>query len=82
MIKFEINEERRNVINRNLVSVMRPKRMIKYLAKGVDNNIILVIYYIKKEKYNPVNVINKDKKYLMFKGSNYDDEIRKINIYI
>lgn len=44
--------------------------------------IILVIYYIKKEKYNPVNVINKDKKYLMFKGSNYDDEIRKINIYI
>ena len=23
--------------------------------------IILVIYYIKKEKYNPVNVINKDK---------------------
>ena len=44
--------------------------------------IILVIYYIKKEKYNSVNVINKDKKYLMFKGSNYDDEIRKINIYI
>ena len=44
--------------------------------------IILVIYYIKKEKYNPVNVINKDKKYLMFKGSNYDDEIRKNNIYI
>ena len=44
--------------------------------------IILVSYYIKKEKYNPVNVINKDKKYLMFKGSNYDDEIRKINIYI
>ena len=38
MIKFKINEERRNVINRNLVSVMRPKRMIKYLAKGVDNN--------------------------------------------
>ena len=37
LIKFEINEERRNVINRNLVSFMRPKRMIKYLAKGVDN---------------------------------------------
>ena len=35
LIKVDINEERRNAINRNVVSAMRPKRMLKKAALGV-----------------------------------------------
>ena len=36
LIKVDINEERKNAINRNVVSAMRPQR--KMLAKGISSN--------------------------------------------
>ena len=45
---------------------------------------IMAIYYIEKVKAHSIKeyrlVINKGKKYLMSKGFNYDDEIKKISI--
>lgn len=67
------------------------KKIVEFVkSKNITENFnrivytILVIYYIQKEKANSIKeyrlVINKGKKYLMSKGINYDEEIKKIKI--
>ena len=65
-----------------IVGYIKNKNIIDDFNKIVYT--ILAIYYIEKVKAHSIKeyrlVINKGKKYLMSKGFNYDDEIKKIHI--
>ena len=75
---------------RNKLKKGEYEKIAEYIkGKNISENFnrivytILVIYFIEKEKSKSIKefrlVINKGKKYLMSKGINYDEEIKKIN---
>ena len=76
---------------RNKLKKGEYEKIAEYIkGKNISENFnrivytILVIYFIEKEKSKFIKefrlVINKGKKYLMSKGINYDEEIKKINL--
>ena len=76
---------------RNKLKKGEYEKIAEYIkGKNISENFnrivytILVIYFIEKEKSKSIKefrlVINKGKKYLMSKGINYDEEIKKINL--
>jgi hypothetical protein len=86
---WDENKETKNIISK--VKKGGFEKIVQYIkAKNITDNFnrivytILAIYYIEKTKANSIKeyrlVLNKGKKYLLSKGINYDEEIKKINI--
>ena len=86
---WDENKETKNLVDKVkkekfdvIVQYVKNKNISQDFNKIVYT--ILAIYYIQKEKSKNINeyrlVLNKGKKYLISKGINYDEEIKKINI--
>ena len=83
------NQETKKLVNK--VKKEKFDKIVQYIKNMKINQdfnkivyTILVIYYIQKEKSKNINeyrlVINKGKRFLISKGFNYDEEIKKINL--